>query len=105
MVHDTHYFKVVERTSSTLGLPDTRERVIALDADHETLCRFASEDDEGYKHVSALIVDLASAAVNSKPCAEVSRQESFCSSGSTLVKSPMAEPAKEGFCKFIRIGS
>lgn len=95
--------KIVEKGSATLGLPDSRETVIALNADHETICRFASEDDENYKHVSALIVDLANSAVQARW--EPSRQGSFSSSAPTLVESsPIAETPKEGFCKLAKEG-
>ncbi|KAF7595434.1 hypothetical protein BBP40_006056 [Aspergillus hancockii] len=53
---------IVEMKSATLGLPDTRETVVALDADHESICRFASEDDDGYQRVSSLISGLATSA-------------------------------------------
>lgn len=76
--------------------------MIALGANHETLCRFASEDDENYKHVSALIVDLASSAVDTHT--KLPRQESFSSSGSTLVESsPVVESPKERFCKLFKL--
>ncbi|KAB8243117.1 hypothetical protein BDV35DRAFT_407857 [Aspergillus flavus] len=50
---------IVEMRSATLGLPDSREMVVALDADHESICRLASEDDDDYRRVSSLIVELA----------------------------------------------
>ena len=95
--------KIVEKSSATLGLPDSRETVIALDADHETICRFAHEDDENYKHVSALIVDLATSAVQAR--SEPSRKRSFSNSGPALVESsPTAEMPKEGFCMLAKMG-
>ncbi|RMJ26426.1 hypothetical protein PHISP_02698 [Aspergillus sp. HF37] len=94
---------VVEKNSATLGLPDSRETMVALGANHETLCRFASEDDENYKHVAALLVDLASSAVDTH--SRLSRQESFSSTESTLVESsPVVESPKERFCKLFKLG-
>lgn len=56
------YQKIVDKNSATLNLPDARETQIALDADHKTICKFSSPDDENYKHVSANIVHLANSA-------------------------------------------
>ncbi|GMG10971.1 unnamed protein product [Aspergillus oryzae] len=50
--------------SATLGLPDSREMVVALDADHESICRLASEDDDDYRRVSSLIVELDASLSN-----------------------------------------
>lgn len=44
--------KIVEKDSAVLGLPDSREQTVALDADHEEICKFASEEDEDYQHIS-----------------------------------------------------
>ncbi|KAL1999850.1 hypothetical protein VTN02DRAFT_3893 [Thermoascus thermophilus] len=53
---------IVDKSSAVLNLPDARETRIALDADHKTMCKFASPDEENYKHVSANIVHLANSA-------------------------------------------
>lgn len=74
---------IVERSSAVLGLSDTREKKIALNANHEEICRFASEDDENYRHVSALLVDLVKTAIHSFE--EQSIVESFNSFDSNLV--------------------
>lgn len=54
---------VVEKRSAALGSPASRETVVALNASHSQICRFASEDDEEYQRVSQLIADLASSAI------------------------------------------
>ena len=54
--------KIVEMRSATLGLPDSSETVLALDADQKSICRFASEDDDDYQRVSSLIVELVASA-------------------------------------------
>ncbi|KAE8321654.1 hypothetical protein BDV39DRAFT_210507 [Aspergillus sergii] len=69
---------IVEMRSATLGLPDSRETVVALDADHESICRFASEDDDDYRRVSSLIVELAASVTEPS-------LRSFSTSGSTYV--------------------
>jgi len=56
------YQKIVDKNSATLDLSDARETQIALDADHKTICKFSSPDDENYKLVSANIVHLANSA-------------------------------------------
>ena len=95
-------------------MPDLRETLIPLNADHESICRFAREDDENYMHVSALIVDLASSAT--EVSREVSRtmiqsqafhaQEAFSSTGSTFVESSLVpETPEKRFCKLFEIGN
>ncbi|KAL4763169.1 uncharacterized protein BDW70DRAFT_158018 [Aspergillus foveolatus] len=54
---------IVEKKSATFGLPDTREITVALLGDHESICRFASEEDDNYKHVSGLITRFAAIAM------------------------------------------
>ncbi|OJJ87138.1 uncharacterized protein ASPGLDRAFT_80025 [Aspergillus glaucus CBS 516.65] len=73
---------IVEKSSAVLGLPDTREKKIALNANHEEICRFASEDDENYRHVSAFLVDLVKTRMDFE---EQSIVESFNSLSSTLM--------------------
>ncbi|KAL4929570.1 uncharacterized protein BDV17DRAFT_298019 [Aspergillus undulatus] len=78
---------IVEKKSATFGLPDSRELTVALLGDHESICRYMSEEDDNYKHVSGLISRLAAIAMNE--CEEVSlfRDDSLSSTlaGSTLV--------------------
>ncbi|TPR03470.1 hypothetical protein CAN33_000295 [Aspergillus niger] len=50
---------VVEKESAVLGLPDSREKAVALNADHEEICRFHCDKDDRYQYVSSLIVELA----------------------------------------------
>lgn len=88
--------KIVEKSSAILGLPDTREKKIALNANHEEICRFASEDDENYRHVSAFLVDLVKTRMDSE---EQSIVQSFNSLGSTLVDD-LVEEREPSFCKF-----
>ncbi|RDW59348.1 uncharacterized protein DSM5745_11043 [Aspergillus mulundensis] len=61
---------IVEKKSATLGLPDSRELTVALLGDHESICRYISEDDDNYKHVSGLITRFAAIAM--KECEEAS---------------------------------
>lgn len=98
------YPKIVDKSSAILGLPDSRETAIPLNADHESVCRFACEDDEGYKHVSTLIVDLASSAT------QVGREHSpleTCSSTATsfVVSSLAPETPDQGFCRLVEARS
>ncbi|KAI9376511.1 hypothetical protein BJX61DRAFT_538748 [Aspergillus egyptiacus] len=72
---------IVEKKSATLGLPDSREMTVAVAGDHESICRFASEEDENYKHISALITRFAAIAMNN--CDEASMFGS--STGTTVV--------------------
>ncbi|OJJ41230.1 hypothetical protein ASPWEDRAFT_731886 [Aspergillus wentii DTO 134E9] len=74
---------IVEKNSATFGLPGSRETAIALNADHEEICRYASEYDEDYKHISALIVELADSAT--KEFGEKSLFGNLSGSESTLV--------------------
>ncbi|GKZ29449.1 hypothetical protein AbraIFM66950_004857 [Aspergillus brasiliensis] len=39
---------VVEKESAVLGLPDSREKAVALNADHEEICRFHCDEDDNY---------------------------------------------------------
>lgn len=82
--------------SATLGLPDTREQVIALNTDHSYVCKFASEDDEGYKHVSAAIVDLANSATTDSSVTE-------CTSASDLTLVANEHAPKPSFCRLVDI--
>ncbi|KAL4755150.1 hypothetical protein BDW72DRAFT_55081 [Aspergillus terricola var. indicus] len=61
---------IVEAKSATLGLPDSREITVALLGDHESICRFASEEDDNYKHVAGLITRFAAIAM--RECEEAS---------------------------------
>ncbi|KAH8889254.1 hypothetical protein GQ53DRAFT_870313, partial [Thozetella sp. PMI_491] len=51
--------KVVPDMSSCLG--DSRERAETLDADHRSMCRYASASDTNYRKVSAEILAICSA--------------------------------------------
>lgn len=82
-------------------MPDSRETPIPLNADHVSICRFACEDDEEYKHVSALIVDLARSAT--QICRELPPQEAFAGTTAAPVKSRLV-PGK-GFCKLFEMGA
>ncbi|KAJ0414986.1 hypothetical protein BJY00DRAFT_294203 [Aspergillus carlsbadensis] len=55
---------IVEKKSATLGLPDTREMTVAVAGDHESICRFRSEEDDSYIHVSGLITRFAAIAMH-----------------------------------------
>jgi hypothetical protein len=55
--------QIVEKKSATLGLADTREMTVAVAGDHESICRFRSEEDDNYIHVSGLITRFAAIAM------------------------------------------
>jgi hypothetical protein len=55
--------QIVEQRAALLGLPDTRETSIALDADHSNICKFASEDDPVYRLVEENIGRMADDAI------------------------------------------
>ncbi|OJZ87092.1 hypothetical protein ASPFODRAFT_205968 [Aspergillus luchuensis CBS 106.47] len=57
---------VVEKDSAVLGLPDSREKAIALNADHEEICRFHCDKDDRYQYVSSLIVELANSGTETR---------------------------------------
>lgn len=85
--------KVVEKRSAALGSPASRETVVALNASHSQICRFASEDDEEYQRVSQLIADLASSAI--EDVMERSLPDSPNYSESTMLEDHL----EAGFCK------
>lgn len=88
--------QIVERSSAVLGLPDTMEKKIALNANHEEICRFAGEGDGNYRHVSALLVDLVKTAMHSFE--EQSIVESFNSLTNDL-SDGLVEEREPSFCK------
>ncbi|PYH36551.1 kinesin [Aspergillus neoniger CBS 115656] len=57
---------VVEKDSAVLGLPDSREKAIALNADHEEICRFHCDKDDRYQYVSSLIVEMANSGTETR---------------------------------------
>ncbi|GKZ47865.1 hypothetical protein AbraIFM66951_011440 [Aspergillus brasiliensis] len=71
---------VVEKESAVLGLPDSREKAVALNADHEEICRFHCDEDDNYQYVSSLIVELANSGTETRPLTSC-----FDESGSTLL--------------------
>ncbi|KAL3459246.1 hypothetical protein BJX64DRAFT_265080 [Aspergillus heterothallicus] len=54
---------IVEKRSATFGLPDSREMTVAVAGDHESICRFRSEEDDNYVQVSGLISRFAAMAM------------------------------------------
>ncbi|KAL4937603.1 hypothetical protein BDV06DRAFT_226801 [Aspergillus oleicola] len=87
---------IVEKSSSTLGLPDSRELAVALLGDHESICRYMSEEDDNYRHVSGLITRFAAIAM--RECEEVSLF-GVDSRSSTLVESTLVgEEEKSIIC-------
>ncbi|KAL4957901.1 hypothetical protein BDW69DRAFT_180144 [Aspergillus filifer] len=83
---------IVEKSSSTLGLPDSRELAVALLGDHESICRYMDEEDDNYKHVSRLITRFAGIAM--RECEEISLF-GVDSRSSTLVESTLVAEEKE----------
>ncbi|KAI1177631.1 hypothetical protein F4777DRAFT_540755 [Nemania sp. FL0916] len=55
---------VVDPKSALLGLPGTRERQIAVDADHRNICKFARDDDPTYKLVEGNIAQMVNEATS-----------------------------------------
>ncbi|KAF2967266.1 hypothetical protein GQX73_g6325 [Xylaria multiplex] len=66
---------VVDHKSALLGLPGTRERQIAVDADHRGICKFASEDDPRYKlvedNIAQMIMNATSSGLKGRLSGEV----------------------------------
>jgi hypothetical protein len=55
----------VDKKSATLELAGTREKVIALEANHAGICKFNLPDGADYELVSGNIIQLAERAVKS----------------------------------------
>ncbi|PYH97579.1 kinesin [Aspergillus ellipticus CBS 707.79] len=72
---------IVEKESAILGLPDSREKTVALNADHEEICRFSCDEDDNYQYVSSLIVELATSATEKRTVLDCSNE-----SDSTLIE-------------------
>ena len=53
----------MDKKSATLGLPGTREKQIAMDADHSQICKFERDDDDAYEQVADNMVELIANAV------------------------------------------
>ncbi|KAL9090895.1 MAG: hypothetical protein Q9165_005103 [Trypethelium subeluteriae] len=49
---------IVDKHSATLGLPGTRENQIAVDADHNNVCKFERDDDDTYVQVADNLMEL-----------------------------------------------
>lgn len=97
----TNWIQIVEKKSAILGLPDYRETKVGLNAHHEAICQYASEDSDSYKYVSSLIVDFVqSAMVAPKKTMDrvPSMVESFNSLNTTLVDNDWVEVDEPGYC-------
>jgi hypothetical protein len=57
---------VVSKEASTFGLPGKQERVVCLDADHNSICKFgdSQEDRDNWKKVRGNIVELCHDALS-----------------------------------------
>ncbi|KAI9701793.1 MAG: hypothetical protein M1836_001137 [Candelina mexicana] len=55
---------IVDKKSATLGLASSREKVIQMQADHSSICRFDSIDGSDFELVQGNIGELAEEAVN-----------------------------------------
>ncbi|KAI0897700.1 hypothetical protein F4806DRAFT_494425 [Annulohypoxylon nitens] len=53
---------VVDRKSAVLGLPGTREKQLALEADHRSICKFSSDKDPNYQLVAENIIRMINTA-------------------------------------------
>ncbi|KAH7336682.1 hypothetical protein BKA65DRAFT_38167 [Rhexocercosporidium sp. MPI-PUGE-AT-0058] len=54
---------IVDKRSATLGLAGVRERQIPMEADHNSVCKFASAEGDAYEQVSFNLVGLVTSAV------------------------------------------
>ncbi|KAI9696030.1 MAG: hypothetical protein M1836_005861 [Candelina mexicana] len=54
---------IVDDKSATLGLPGNHETQIPVDADHSSICKFSSADDDVYEQVADNIVHLVELGV------------------------------------------
>jgi len=54
---------IVDKKSATLGLPGTREKQIAMDADHSHICKFERDDNDAYEQVADNMVELIANAI------------------------------------------
>ncbi|RKK79210.1 hypothetical protein BFJ68_g16185 [Fusarium oxysporum] len=54
---------IVDKESATLNLPGTREKQIAMHADHSTICKFDSPDSPAYELVLGTIADEVNRAL------------------------------------------
>lgn len=53
----------MDKKSATLGLPGTREKQIAMDADHSHICKFERDNDDAYEQVADNMAELIANAV------------------------------------------
>lgn len=53
------FMQIVDQKSATLGLPGSREIQVALDTNHENLCRFADCGGHDFEQVGENIQELA----------------------------------------------
>ncbi|KAI1803224.1 hypothetical protein F4811DRAFT_525973 [Daldinia bambusicola] len=67
---------VVGQSSAILGLPGTREKQIALDKDHKSICKFSSDDDPEYQQVADNIASMVDSATRAHVSPESSHTES-----------------------------
>lgn len=56
----------MNKSSAILSLPGSRERQIALDANHRNICKFNSDEDPGYQQVASNIVKIINDARTSQ---------------------------------------
>lgn len=85
----------MDRRSAQLGLAGHREELLAIDADHKNICKFASEEGD-YEQVEGEIIRLVTEAVTAaaerrQSPSSMSRvdEESRRSSTSTFFNSPL----------------
>ncbi|KAI0468423.1 hypothetical protein F4859DRAFT_516973 [Xylaria cf. heliscus] len=55
---------IVDHKSAVLGLPGTRERQVPVEADHKSICKFASREDLQYRRVENNIALMISRATS-----------------------------------------
>jgi hypothetical protein len=79
--------QIVDKRSATLGLAGVRERQIPMDADHTSVCNFASAKGNDYEQVSFNLIRLVKSAI--KAAAERERITSL----GFLPSNPLPKPA------------
>ncbi|KAI0881123.1 uncharacterized protein GGS22DRAFT_192610 [Annulohypoxylon maeteangense] len=57
---------VVDQKSAVLGLPGTREKQLALEANHSNICKFSCGEDPRYQLVADNIIDMIESACSSQ---------------------------------------
>ncbi|KAI1462435.1 hypothetical protein F4805DRAFT_410628 [Annulohypoxylon moriforme] len=86
-----HMGIIVDQNSAVLDLPGTREKQLAIEADHRNICKFKSDKDSAYQQVEDNIVDMIERAYfshirsnSASPCSEGNESNSEGEHNATL---------------------